>query len=190
MAPDCVVKTAFYGLPGNACLLTDFYFRAVSTLKGKNCSRKEVTVMCSDAALEKAQEVLPAGRHRCTSIFNSVLRFCEFFVSWSLGAESLIGIGAQGGISCCLLLNLHWEADGMSLCADLGIGLKTSFQWSHKHTRQPTCSPLGPQATWTVVAAETWAELWLQWQRDLRSGWTTRDTKFNQAARIDSSGLY
>ena len=98
------------------------------------------TVLFPDTVLEKEQKVLPTGRHQYTSIFNSMVCFCEFFISWSLRAESLIGIGAQGGIACCLLLNLNCEADGVSVCAILGMGLKMSFRWSQKQTHQPTYS--------------------------------------------------
>lgn len=83
--------------------------------------------------------------------------------------------------SCRLLLNLNCKADGMSLCIDLGPGLKTSFQWRQKQTNQPTSS-LAPNSTWKVVGKENWtdlpwAALWLQEQRDLKSGSTTRQTK-------------
>lgn len=40
----------------------------------------------SDTVLEKEQKVLPTGRHPYNSIFNSVVCFCEFFISWSLRA--------------------------------------------------------------------------------------------------------
>lgn len=93
--------------------------------------------------LEKEQKGLPTGRHQYTSIFHGVVCFGEFFISGSLGAESLIGVGAQRGIACCLLLRLHRKADGMSLCTDLGVGLNTSFWQSQTQTRQSTCSPMG-----------------------------------------------
>lgn len=54
--------------------------------------------MFSDIVLEKEQKLLPTGRHRYHSIFNGVVCFCEFFISWSFRASSLIGIGAQGEI--------------------------------------------------------------------------------------------
>lgn len=64
----------------------------------------------------------------------------------------------------------------MSLCTHLGMGLNTSFWRSRTQTRQSTCSP-----AWNppdLVGEETWAkpqaEFWLQWQRDVKSGWTSR----------------
>lgn len=108
--------------------------------RAENIQGRRIMVLFSDIILEKEQKMLPTGRHQYTSIFNSVVCFCAFFSSWSLRASSLIGIGAQGGISCCLLLNLNSEADGTRLCTDPGMGLKRSFQWSQKQTWQPTRS--------------------------------------------------
>lgn len=83
---DCVFKAAFYWLLGNGYLLTNLCFKMSLLKRAKNVQGRGIIFLFSDIVLEKEQKVLPTGLHQYNSIFNRVVCFCEFFISWSLRA--------------------------------------------------------------------------------------------------------